>query len=456
MDCASAVRGGESSLRGDSEVWNSDNETPAFDAAAERETRAFPSRDAIPIPFHEQNMTPRPQRCVSSLSKEKDTPSAIEEVLSKAVAGLDGAKADIALVFVTMQHAEALKGIGRAILDRGIARHVIGCTAETVVGENEEVEEACAMAVWACELPGVEVEVLRVEAGSGGLVVLDRYAEEPSRPAESPPRALILIGDPFSFASDPFLKRFGELARGVPVVGGMASGSRVPRANRLLLDGEEYQDGAVALVLRGEVALRTVVSQGCRPIGRHLIVTKVDGPWIREIGRRKSLEVLQEIFEELAPEDQDLARQGLHIGRVINEYQESFHRGDFLVRNVQGADEAGGIAITDLVRVGQTVQFHVRDAATADEDLRLLLEVEHKRIEPGALVGGLLFSCNGRGSRLFDVPNHDLEAIHKAFGPIPVAGFFAMGELGPIGAENSVHGFTASVVLFERTAPSPE
>ena len=393
-------------------------------------------------------MPPRIQRCVSALSKEKNTDSAIESVLAKAISALEGTVADIAIVFTSMHHADALATIGRAILDRGLAKHVIGCTAETVIGESEEVEEDCALAIWACELPGVEVEPLRIEQGARGVEELDRF---PLEAGTNPLRALMVLGDPFSFAADPFLKRFGALAKGVPVVGGMASGSRVPRANRLLLDREVHDDGAVALVIRGAVSLRTVVSQGCRPIGRHLIVTRVDGPWIREIGRRPALEVLREIFEELSNEDQELARQGLHVGRVINEYQESFHRGDFLVRNVAGADDAGGIAITDHVRVGQTIQFHVRDAASADEDLRLLLESERAARPASNVVGALLFSCNGRGTRLFEVANHDIDAIHREFGPIPVAGLFAMGEIGPVGSENFVHGFTASVVLIEET-----
>ncbi len=141
-----------------------------------------------------------------------------------------------------------------------------------------------------------------------------------------------------------------------------------------------------------------------------------------------------------------MAKGGLHIGRVINEYQEAFGRGDFLVRNVIGADESGSIAITDQIRIGVTVQFHVRDAETADEDLRsLLAELEGDTHYEGAL----LFTCNGRGTRLFSKPDHDVQALRDALGPLPVAGFFAMGELGPVGGQNFVHGFTASIALFE-------
>jgi small ligand-binding sensory domain FIST len=177
---------------------------------------------------------------------------------------------------------------------------------------------------------------------------------------------------------------------------------------------------------------------------------------IRDLGRRPCLEVLREIFEELPEDDQERVQSGLHIGRVINEYQESFRRGDFLVRNVMGADESGGIAITDFVKVGQTVQFHVRDAETADEDLRTMIDSERIDRPQANVAGALIFSCNGRGSRLFDEPDHDVGVLQQKFGPIPVAGFFAMGEIGPVGGQNFVHGYTASVVLFEEPTTIPD
>ena len=179
-----------------------------------------------------------------------------------------------------------------------------------------------------------------------------------------------------------------------------------------------------------------------------MIVTRAEGNLIRELGRRPGAGGPPRDVRGAHAEEQGLARQGLHVGRVINEYQESFRRGDFLVRNVLGADEPGGIAITDAVRVGQTVQFHVRDAATADEDLRTLLR---RPPRPPRAAGALLFTCNGRGTRLFPGPDHDVAAVRDVLGPIPVAGFFAMGEIGPVGGQNFVHGFTASVALFEGT-----
>jgi small ligand-binding sensory domain FIST len=234
-------------------------------------------------------------------------------------------------------------------------------------------------------------------------------------------------------------------------MGGMASGGRRPGETRLVLDKNELANGAVGVLLQGPIQVRSIVSQGCRPIGQHMIITRAQENIIAELGGQPPLLRLQQLWQELAPREQQLFQQGLHIGRVINEYQGQFQRGDFLVRNVLGLDrESGALAITDNVRVGQTVQFHVRDAETADEDLHAMLQRDitaHSQRPAGALV----FTCNGRGTRLFSEPHHDARAVRAEVGPVPLAGFFAMGELGPVGGQNFIHGFTASVVLFEET-----
>jgi small ligand-binding sensory domain FIST len=353
------------------------------------------------------------------------------------------------VLFASPHHADDLGRGSRALLDAGLTRHVLGCTGEAVVGDGREVEGDPALAVWSATLPGVEVEPIRVVASGQAAV-------ERARRLDDPKRALMLfLGDPFSFRIDEFLRAMNQEAPGLRVMGGMASGSQVPRGNQLVLDGESFPDGGAAILLSGPLEVRTIVSQGCRPIGRTMIVTKAENNVIGELGRRPALVALREMFQELSAEEQQKIQEGggLHIGRVINEYQGSFQRGDFLVRNMIGSDESGAIEITDLVRVGQTVQFHVRDAETADEDLREhLLRTRDQSRTTGRLAGALLFTCNGRGSRLFEEPDHDASLIREVLGPIPIAGLFAMGEIGPIGGQNFVHGYTASVVLFEQTA----
>jgi small ligand-binding sensory domain FIST len=384
-------------------------------------------------------------KCISALSTARNSTVAFHQIVERLEAGLAGEQADLTLLFSSMHHADELDRISGALMEQGRTRHVLGCTGETIIGEDREVEGSPALSAWSITLPGVAIATIRLGDAKGGEDSL------PTSMADASECVMLLLADPFSFSAEDFLRMINSDVRGLRVMGGMASGSQVPRGNQLVLDGKAYNDGAVGVLLGGPISIRTVVSQGCRPIGRTLIVTKAERNVIREVGRRPVLEVLRELFQELSPEDQRKLQDGLHIGRVINEYQESFHRGDFLVRNVNGADDSGAIQITDLARVGQTVQFHIRDAETADEDLREnLARARDKSPHRSAPAGALLFSCNGRGTRLFDAPDHDVSLMHEMLGPIPVAGFFAMGEIGPIGGQNFLHGFTASIVLFER------
>jgi small ligand-binding sensory domain FIST len=385
-------------------------------------------------------------RCAVALSTMRDSESALREVVDRLAEGFAGEPADFAVVFASMHHADILGKVGAELTSRGLGRHVLGCTGETIIGEASEVEGEPALSAWAIRLPGAELTPIRIDDGDDGVETLRGLAGSLD--------SVLLLGDPFSFAPDPWLQKLHAVAPSLRVMGGMASGSQVPGENRMLLDGQVFKDGAVGLAIGGRVTVRSLVSQGCRPIGRPMIVTKAERNLIRELGRRPSLEVLRELFAELPEDDQELVQSGLHIGRVINEYQGEFRRGDFLVRNVLGADDAGALAITDLVRVGQTVQFHVRDAETADEDLRSMAEAERLDHPKAKVAGALLFSCNGRGTRLFAESDHDIGVLRERFGPIPIAGFFAMGEIGPVGGQNFVHGYTASVVLFEE--PSEE
>lgn len=378
-------------------------------------------------------------RCAEALSTERDTGAAIEEVAARVAAGLDGASGDLALVFGSIDHADGLARAARVARDRGLGRVVIGCTGESVVGGGREVEEGPALALWSASLPGAAIEPMAID--HDGPTAAEADAVD----------ALLVLGDPFRFDADGWLRRLGAERPGLRAFGGMASGGDAPGEDRLVIDGAFAGSGAVGVALRG-VAIDSVVSQGCRPIGRPMIVTKAEGNVVRELGRRPAVAVLQELFAELSTEDRDRVRSGLHLGQVIDEYRESFGRGDFLVRNVLGADREGGIAVGDTVRVGRTVQFHVRDADTADEDLRHLVG---DAAAAGPVAGALLFTCNGRGSRLFPGPDHDVSVVRGRLGPgpVPVAGFFARGEIGPVGGRNFVHGFTASVVLFRDGGP---
>jgi small ligand-binding sensory domain FIST len=258
---------------------------------------------------------------------------------------------------------------------------------------------------------------------------------------------VVLLADPFSFDVEAFASSVEARWPGVPVVGGNASAARGPGGNRLVLDGAVSVDGAVGALIGPGAVVETVVSQGCRPIGQPWVVTKAERNVVYELGGRPALERLVAMATDgsVAQEDVLLINQGLHLGTVVDERKVEFGPGDFLVRNVLGADRSvGAIAVGAEVSVGSTVQFHVRDGLSADEDLRAALA---GRASGGEVDGALLFTCNGRGRRLFGAAHHDADVFDDLVGA-PVAGFFAAGEFGPVGGRNFVHGFTASIALF--------
>jgi small ligand-binding sensory domain FIST len=255
-------------------------------------------------------------------------------------------------------------------------------------------------------------------------------------------RSMLLVADPFTFPVDALLDQLRRDRSGLAVVGGLASAAHQPGGNRLVVGDSPYADGAVGLLLSEEVSPHPVVSQGCRPIGSPHIVTRADGHLVYELGGRAALERLVTMLERLPPLDRHLAEHGLHCGVVVEETKDEFERGDFLIRGVLGVDrDSGAIAVGDTPPVGSTVQFQVRDAASADEDLRAALSGR-------AASGALVFTCNGRGRQLFGVADHDATVIGDLLGTSALAGMFCAGELGPIGGRNAVHGFTASIAIF--------
>jgi small ligand-binding sensory domain FIST len=387
-------------------------------------------------------------RFASALSTHSDTGEAVAEVCQRANEQL-GAVADLAMLFVSQHHGPDFERIAAAVCQRLGSESLLGCTGESIVGVGREVEAAPAMSLWLARLPGVTIAPMHLQferSPEGGVIV----GWPDDLPAEWPAgAALLMLGEPFSFPADALLERLNEDQPGTPVIGGMASGGAAPGENCLLLGRAAPREGAVAVMLYGPLRLRTIVSQGCRPIGTHFVITKAERNVIYELGGKPALLRLKEIFDTLPTHEQQLVQQGLHVGRVVSEYQDRFQQGDFLVRNVMGIDpDNGAIAIGDYVRAGQTVQFHIRDQQSADEELRQLLAAVHNDATSSP-DGALLFTCNGRGTRLFSQSDHDARVLQDVLGNIPLAGFFAAGELGPIGGKNFMHGFTASVALFE-------
>ncbi len=369
-----------------------------------------------------------------------------QEALTQALDGIAGARADLVVLFVAPQFEDEIPRIVEDVDARAEDAVVIGCSAGGVIGGHAEIEDAPAVAVWAASLPSTGVQPFRLtfeQEGDQGII--DGLDALPSSDSGA---VVVMLSDPFSFPADVFLGHLNENAPGVPVLGGQASGGLEAGRNVLIANGEIVRDGATGVILTGPSVGSWLVSQGCRPIGETYAVTRAERNVMHELAGAPALRRLEEVYAGASPRDQLLMRRGLHVGQAITELKPRLSQGDFLIRNVMGIDaKTGAIAITDMVDVGQTVQFQVRDADSAREEMRTLLARE-KTDDQRPVVGALLFSCNGRGQALFGQPHHDIGAVQSAFGDVPVAGFFAAGELGPVGGRNFLHGFTASVLLI--------
>jgi small ligand-binding sensory domain FIST len=384
-------------------------------------------------------------RVGAGLSTDEDGREAARAALDAALAPLEGRPADLVFLFVSPQHEDVQRAIIDIATERVEGATVLGCSAGGVIGGRREIEDSPAVAAWAASLPGIGVQPFRLTFQREDDHAIVEGLEDLPSPDKEP--VILMLADPFSFPADVLLDHLNDTSAGVPIVGGMASGGLEAGRNSLYFNDEILHDGAVGAILTGP-GMTTVVSQGCRPVGKTYAVTRAERNVLFEIGGAPAMTRIEELYNEATERDQLLIRRGLHVGSAITETKPELRRGDFLVRNVLGIDrDSGAIAISDLVEVGRTVQFQVRDAESARDDLRVVLERE-RTARPADVAGALLFSCNGRGSALFGQPDHDVSAVRRAFGDVPVAGFFAAGEIGPVAGKNFLHGFTASILLI--------
>lgn len=378
-----------------------------------------------------------------------DLSGAARAAVAAARAELDGATPDLACVFLCGVDPETIAAAGAAATEDLGAAAVIGCSASGVIGPESGCELEPSVSVWAASLPDVRVrtfhlEVLRTPDGLTVLGLPDPEIDD---------AVGVLLADPWSFPVDGFVELSNEVLPGLPLVGGLA-GSALGvsgRATWLCQDGETHDHGAVGVLIGGAVDVSTVVSQGCRPVGPTMVVTAADGNELLALAGTKATEKLQEVLTALDPGDRELALTGLQIGIAMDEYAEEHERGDFLIRGVAGLHpDRGSIVVGDIVEVGTTVRFQVRDADAAHDELEAVLA--RFRTDVGTARGALLFSCNGRGASMFGSADHDPGVVSKELAAPAMAGFFAGGEIGPVGGRNHLHGFTASILAFGGSA----
>jgi small ligand-binding sensory domain FIST len=382
-------------------------------------------------------------RIGTGLSTSPDPREGAEEAADAASRRLDGAACDVCVVFASGAHLVAPEATLEAIGDVLRPSQLVGCGAQGVLGDGREVERGTGVSVWAASLGAGTVTAFHVAVEHAAGTTLTGI------PDLEGADGAILLADPQSFPADAVLHALSPRLADVPLIGGLASARLGDGSPALFLDGELVASGAVGLRFDG-VDLRPCVSQGAAPLGPELTITGAEGNVILELAGRPAYEKLQEVADDLDDDEQLLLETsgGVLIGIVVDPNKPEYVHGDFLVRPLIGADpRTGAVAVGALVRPGQVVRLHARDADSADQDLRAMLGARARELA-GAPAGALVFACNGRGRAMFGEPDHDATAVASVLAGAPSAGFFAGGEIGPVGREAFLHSFTATVALF--------
>ncbi|MEM8867162.1 MAG: FIST N-terminal domain-containing protein [Verrucomicrobiota bacterium] len=351
--------------------------------------------------------------------------------------------------FISPQFAAQAPEILEIIRIYGQTNSVVGCTSNALVTENREIENEAGFIVTLYFLPETEADCFYISSSQ-----LNDESDTPfelgSIKDEIPDyNAWLLFASPQNVEGEAWLKQWDLATEGAVTVGGYASAQNQNDPFLIFHRGKVHEEGAVAVGLKGRVTIEPIISQGCRPVGTPWPVTQATMNVIHKIGNRPILEVLRDTLEGMSQDDQSMARGNIFIGLVLDEYKPKFETGDFLVRNLAAIDpKSGAVAIATAPRVGQNLQFQIRDAHTASVGFEKRLEAKRTQIGDRTIYGGCLVDCIGRGTSLYGVPDHDIRTIQSIFPGLPVSGLFCNGEFGRAKGLTRLHGYAACLGLF--------
>ncbi len=394
-------------------------------------------------------------RWASAASDDEDLGFALATCLDQVKYQLGDATATHIFCFVSTEYSEGYPELVEVLRGAFPEACLLGCSGSGVIGGGEEYDVSGGLSITVASLPGVQTTPIHRPPSDEELpLTKTELLEQLGQDVESAV-GMILLPDPFSFNPMPLLDAVATFLPGLPVVGGLAGGGEGAGDNTLFLNEHRVSEGLVGLVFHGNLAMDTVVAQGCRPVGVPFFVTSCEGNVLLELDGRPALDMLRALFQGLPEEERDRLRTGLLLGIGMRQGDEEYAMGDFVVRNILGMDPTNGsLGIGAQLETHRVVQFHVRDGRAASEDLRVMLRRYRNENRERLPVAGLLFSCLGRGSGLFGVPNHDTALFHELVGELPVGGFFCNGEIGPVRGRNYLHGFTSAFALFREREDS--
>lgn len=376
-----------------------------------------------------------------------DPEAACRTIASAIHQGLGPGPIDLAVVFASPRYGACIDRIPVLLHELLGARTQIGCSGAAMVGDGQLLSNRHGICVLAGRLPGVDLHT--VVLGNGDLPDADGPPSGWHQLLPLPPervRGMIVLSEPFHCDTRALLAGLDFGWPGVPKVGGVASGSRHPEGHVLFAGRGVHRSGAVVLSLAGAVEMRTVVSQGCRPIGRPGRITKAERNRLVAVDDTPAKNFVEQQLALLNEEDLVLAeRSPLFLGIGSDPFALQAPRNEqFLVRNILGIDpDSGNLLVGDHLAVGRHVQLHLRDASSSQHDLQERLAAASPRTAQAAL----LFRCLGREG-----------AEHETFAAVaegvPMAGFHCNGEIGPVGDDTHLQSYTAVVAMLGRPRPT--
>jgi len=381
----------------------------------------------------------------SSVSEKRNIREAFEECTLNINRGADD-QINLVLAFVGSDFADSYSLLPNMVADEFPGAVFIGCSGNGVIGNAKEIEHRPGFSLSAAVLPDVAIQSFHVMDGDlpDGDDSPHKWEELIGVKANGKPD-FIILADPFSMRGQNLVKGLDYAFPGSTVIGGIASGGRQPGENALFLNQEQISEGMVGVALHGNVRIDTIVAQGCRPVGDLMRITKCDRNILEELDGQQPFEILGELYSKLSEKDRKLFQNSLFLGVVMDHFEDDPSIGDFLIRNVLGADqEKGVISIGEMLQEGQIVQFHLRDSQTSSENLTEMLQSYDYNPSNEEGAGALLFSCLGRGSYLYGKPDHDTDLFIERVGDLPLTGFFCNGEIGPVGESTYIHGYTSA------------
>ncbi len=386
-------------------------------------------------------------RWSSVLSTQGEPAVAVSVVAETLGEQLSGCEVHLLLVFSCGHADEAWGPVLEHLRHRFPSAVILGCSASGVVGGGREVEDAVSLSVTAASLPDVAVVGFHYDEESSELVENDAHwwhTHLGVEPEHQP--SFIVVPDPYSCDSKTLMAGLDEAYPGRVKLGGLVSGGSGPGDNVLVLNEQILRKGAVGVALYGDIEVDAVVAQGCRPVGTPMLVTRAEKNVLVELSGMRALDQLQLVFDQLNDEDQALFRGLPMVGLGMEKGRGAYRQGDFLIRHLMGMDRNHGVlAVGAMVEEGQVVQFHVRDAESSRNDLEELLSRHVRSASAPSPEGAVMFSCVGRGHRLFGEPDHDIGMATRYLGGVSIGGFFCAGEIGPVHGQSWLHGYTTAI-----------